>query len=94
MVSLGAGGGCGTAVSDGIISLSVPTQAEGKAVLITGCDKGFGHALAKQLHAKGFTVFAGCLLMVSSNIDQNSSLIGEKCFSSDSIFICSLFILG
>ncbi|XP_074768864.1 D-beta-hydroxybutyrate dehydrogenase, mitochondrial-like isoform X2 [Athene noctua] len=38
-------------------------MAEGKAVLITGCDKGFGHALAKQLHAKGFTVFAGCLLM-------------------------------
>ncbi|XP_029883763.1 D-beta-hydroxybutyrate dehydrogenase, mitochondrial-like isoform X4 [Aquila chrysaetos chrysaetos] len=37
--------------------------AEGKAVLITGCDKGFGHALAKRLHAKGFTVFAGCLLM-------------------------------
>ncbi|XP_054138406.1 D-beta-hydroxybutyrate dehydrogenase, mitochondrial-like isoform X1 [Melozone crissalis] len=37
--------------------------AEGKAVLITGCDKGFGHALAKCLHAKGFTVFAGCLLM-------------------------------
>ncbi|XP_062439035.1 D-beta-hydroxybutyrate dehydrogenase, mitochondrial-like [Rhea pennata] len=36
--------------------------AAGKAVLITGCDKGFGHALAKQLHAKGFTVFAGCLL--------------------------------
>ncbi|NWQ82298.1 BDH protein, partial [Columbina picui] len=33
-----------------------------KAVLITGCDKGFGHALAKQLHAEGFTVFAGCLL--------------------------------
>ncbi|XP_051482129.1 D-beta-hydroxybutyrate dehydrogenase, mitochondrial-like isoform X2 [Apus apus] len=37
--------------------------AKGKAVLITGCDKGFGHALAKRLHAKGFTVFAGCLLM-------------------------------
>ncbi|NXX06134.1 BDH protein, partial [Larus smithsonianus] len=32
-----------------------------KAVLITGCDKGFGHALAKLLHSKGFTVFAGCL---------------------------------
>uniref|UniRef100_A0A8U8AXM7 BDH protein n=1 Tax=Geospiza parvula TaxID=87175 RepID=A0A8U8AXM7_GEOPR len=40
-------------------------SAEGKAVLITGCDKGFGHALAKCLHAKGFTVFAGCLLMVN-----------------------------
>ncbi|XP_010218937.1 PREDICTED: D-beta-hydroxybutyrate dehydrogenase, mitochondrial-like [Tinamus guttatus] len=38
------------------------TTVDGKAVLITGCDKGFGHALAKQLHAKGFTVFAGCLL--------------------------------
>ncbi|XP_064008956.1 D-beta-hydroxybutyrate dehydrogenase, mitochondrial-like isoform X1 [Pogoniulus pusillus] len=37
--------------------------AEGKAVLITGCDKGFGHALAKRLHAEGFTVFAGCLLL-------------------------------
>ncbi|KAL8188346.1 UNVERIFIED_CONTAM: (2R,3R)-2,3-butanediol dehydrogenase [Gekko kuhli] len=37
-------------------------RAEGKAVLITGCDKGFGHALARHLHAKGFTVFAGCLL--------------------------------
>ncbi|XP_048361460.1 D-beta-hydroxybutyrate dehydrogenase, mitochondrial-like isoform X2 [Sphaerodactylus townsendi] len=38
-----------------------PLPVEGKAVLITGCDKGFGHALAKHLHAKGFTVFAGCL---------------------------------
>ena len=87
---LGAGGACSIAISDDSILLSFPTQAEGKAVLVTGCDKGFGHALAKQLHANGFTVFAGCLLVVSSNIDQNSSLIGEKCFSSDSIFISSL----
>ncbi|XP_018422822.1 PREDICTED: D-beta-hydroxybutyrate dehydrogenase, mitochondrial-like [Nanorana parkeri] len=35
---------------------------EGKAVLITGCDKGFGFALAKHLHKLGFQVFAGCLL--------------------------------
>ncbi|XP_030072551.1 LOW QUALITY PROTEIN: D-beta-hydroxybutyrate dehydrogenase, mitochondrial-like [Microcaecilia unicolor] len=35
---------------------------EGKHVLITGCDTGFGFALAKHLHAIGFTVFAGCLL--------------------------------
>ncbi|XP_073482432.1 D-beta-hydroxybutyrate dehydrogenase, mitochondrial-like [Aquarana catesbeiana] len=34
----------------------------GKAVLITGCDKGFGFALAKHLHKLGFKVFAGCLL--------------------------------
>ncbi|XP_032892128.1 estradiol 17-beta-dehydrogenase 2-like isoform X2 [Amblyraja radiata] len=31
---------------------------EGKAVLITGCDSGFGHALAKRLHSLGFHVFA------------------------------------
>lgn len=72
--------------------LSFPIQAEGKAVLITGCDKGFGHALAKQLHARGFTVFAGCLLAVSNNIDQNSSGTGEKFFSSNSLFICSLHL--
>uniref|UniRef100_A0A8D2JC49 Ketoreductase domain-containing protein n=1 Tax=Varanus komodoensis TaxID=61221 RepID=A0A8D2JC49_VARKO len=37
-------------------------QVGGKAVLITGCDKGFGRALATHLHARGFAVFAGCLL--------------------------------
>lgn len=85
-MSLDAGGAWSIAISDHTILLSFPTQAEGKAVLITGCDKGFGHALAKRLHAEGFTVFAGCLLLVS-NIDQSSSLIGEKC-----IFICSLHL--
>ncbi|XP_040284257.1 D-beta-hydroxybutyrate dehydrogenase, mitochondrial-like [Bufo bufo] len=39
---------------------TVPT--EGKVVLITGCDSGFGLALVKHLHKLGFTVFAGCLL--------------------------------
>ena len=29
--------------------------------MITGCDTGFGHDLAKSLHRLGFTVFAGCL---------------------------------
>ncbi|XP_004081138.1 D-beta-hydroxybutyrate dehydrogenase, mitochondrial [Oryzias latipes] len=37
-------------------------EVKGKGVLITGCDSGFGHALAKHLHRLGFTVFAGCLL--------------------------------
>lgn len=87
-VQLNAAGTCTIAVSDDNI-LSFPIQAEGKAVLITGCDKGFGHALAKQLHAKGFTVFAGCLLAVSDNTDQNSSGTGETFFSSNSLFICS-----
>ncbi|XP_033979961.1 D-beta-hydroxybutyrate dehydrogenase, mitochondrial [Trematomus bernacchii] len=33
----------------------------GSAVLITGCDSGFGHQLARVLDDKGFVVFAGCL---------------------------------
>ncbi|XP_038662755.1 17-beta-hydroxysteroid dehydrogenase type 2-like isoform X1 [Scyliorhinus canicula] len=38
--------------SNGILS------PEGKAVLITGCDSGFGYTLAKRLHSLGFHVFA------------------------------------
>nr|XP_043906254.1 retinol dehydrogenase 7 [Solea senegalensis] len=33
----------------------------GYGVLITGCDSGFGHQLARCLDQKGFVVFAGCL---------------------------------
>lgn len=36
-------------------------QLEGVAVLITGCDCGFGHHLARSLDQRGFVVFAGCL---------------------------------
>ncbi len=32
-----------------------------KSVLITGCDEGIGHELARHLDAAGFHVFAGCL---------------------------------
>lgn len=32
-----------------------------KAVFITGCDSGFGHALAERLADYGFTIYAGCL---------------------------------
>jgi len=31
-----------------------------KAVLITGCDTGFGNSLAQELDSKGYTVFATC----------------------------------
>ncbi|KAJ9589397.1 hypothetical protein L9F63_017376, partial [Diploptera punctata] len=34
---------------------------EEKAVIITGCDTGFGNKLARQLDEKGVTVFACCL---------------------------------
>lgn len=35
---------------------------ENKAVLITGCDSGFGHALVKKLDSIGMRVYAGCLI--------------------------------
>lgn len=33
----------------------------GKAVFITGCDRGFGALLARRLDSEGYKVFAGCL---------------------------------
>ncbi|XP_053315568.1 D-beta-hydroxybutyrate dehydrogenase, mitochondrial-like [Spea bombifrons] len=51
-----------------VLCVAVPSMprgtlpVQGKEVLITGCDTGFGFALAKHLHKLGFTVFAGCLL--------------------------------
>ncbi|KFM78604.1 Estradiol 17-beta-dehydrogenase 2, partial [Stegodyphus mimosarum] len=36
-------------------------QPQNKAVLITGCDSGFGNLLAKRLDSRGFHVFASCL---------------------------------
>ncbi|XP_053284306.1 11-beta-hydroxysteroid dehydrogenase type 2 [Pleuronectes platessa] len=38
-----------------------PLSAQGKAVFITGCDSGFGHATAKRLDSLGFEVFATVL---------------------------------
>lgn len=36
-------------------------SVQNKAILITGCDSGIGHNLAKYLDSLGFQVFAGCL---------------------------------
>ena len=38
-----------------------PVPAKGKAVLITGCDSGFGHLTSIALNNLGFVVFAGVL---------------------------------
>ncbi|XP_077528681.1 dehydrogenase/reductase SDR family member 9-like isoform X1 [Haemaphysalis longicornis] len=46
-------------------------DSDGKSVLITGCDTGFGHLLAKKLAEEGFYVYAGCL---DSNSDGASCL--------------------
>ncbi|GFU33575.1 estradiol 17-beta-dehydrogenase 2 [Nephila pilipes] len=34
---------------------------ENKAILITGCDSGFGHAIAKRMDHLGYHIFAACL---------------------------------
>ncbi|KJH53747.1 oxidoreductase, short chain dehydrogenase/reductase family protein [Dictyocaulus viviparus] len=47
-----------------------------KAVLITGCDSGFGRELAVRCITEGFTVFAGCLT------DEGKRSLEEECLSS------------
>ncbi|OWF53402.1 D-beta-hydroxybutyrate dehydrogenase, mitochondrial-like [Mizuhopecten yessoensis] len=50
-------------------------ESNGKAVLITGCDTGFGHHLAKRLDDHGFDVFAGVL---STSSEGANSLRSRK----------------
>ncbi|XP_053209294.1 estradiol 17-beta-dehydrogenase 2-like [Panonychus citri] len=45
-------------------------DAKNKAVLITGCDTGFGNKLAQRLAHYGFYVFAGCLEPEGSGANQ------------------------
>ncbi|XP_073327806.1 17-beta-hydroxysteroid dehydrogenase type 2 [Pagrus major] len=59
---------CGTALLTCSFILICVTErrvkllpAERRAVLVTGCDSGFGHVLAKRLSEMGLTVFAGVL---------------------------------
>lgn len=55
-----------------------------KAVIITGCDRGFGHALAVRLDQMGFKVFAGCLFKG----DEGAEALKAKC--SDRLHILQL----
>jgi len=50
-------------VSWAVRSLLCKAQHEvgGKVVLVTGCDTGIGHEIARHLDLIGFKVFAGCL---------------------------------
>ncbi|ESO87179.1 hypothetical protein LOTGIDRAFT_55406, partial [Lottia gigantea] len=45
-------------------------EVDGQAVLITGCDSGFGNALARRLDSMGFTVYAGCLDLNSEGVER------------------------
>ncbi|XP_042861662.1 D-beta-hydroxybutyrate dehydrogenase, mitochondrial-like [Penaeus japonicus] len=54
---------------------SLKVSPAGKAVVITGCDTGFGNALALRLHQLGFRVFALCLRSEGTGIQK---LLDEK----------------
>lgn len=56
-------------------------QPNGKYVLITGCDSGFGHALALELDQQGFHVFAAIY-----NPDNQTSL--QQQLSSRATVLC------
>ncbi|XP_046989366.1 estradiol 17-beta-dehydrogenase 2-like [Schistocerca americana] len=52
----------GTAL-DKLRPLRLLDNLPSRAVLITGCDSGFGHELARHLDGLGVPVFTGCLLL-------------------------------
>ncbi|GBM37267.1 D-beta-hydroxybutyrate dehydrogenase, mitochondrial [Araneus ventricosus] len=56
-----------------------------KAVLITGCDSGFGYLLAQRLERKGFKVFASCLFPRGAGASELKMILSEhsKVFGLD-----------
>lgn len=48
-----------------------------KAVVITGCDSGFGKALALKLCEKGYAVFAGCIGPPEALVDAARDLVTD-----------------
>ncbi|KAF8771366.1 Retinol dehydrogenase 16 like protein [Argiope bruennichi] len=49
-----------------------------KAVLITGCDSGFGYLLAQQLDKKGFKVFASCLFPCGPGASELKAILSAR----------------
>ncbi|XP_037524671.1 D-beta-hydroxybutyrate dehydrogenase, mitochondrial [Rhipicephalus sanguineus] len=58
-------------------------SGEGKAVLVTGCDSGFGYYLVKSLSRIGFFVFAGCLDAGSDGANDLSKFAKVKVLQMD-----------
>ncbi|XP_077531076.1 dehydrogenase/reductase SDR family member 9-like [Haemaphysalis longicornis] len=56
---------------------------KGKSVLITGCDTGFGHLLAKRLAKDGFRVYAGCLRSTSHGATHLKLIHGVRVLQLD-----------
>jgi len=60
-------------VFQGYFRIFKTISSEGKPVLITGCDSGFGRDLAIELGRRGWIVYAGCLTQAGQD---NLSLAG------------------
>ena len=71
-------------------------SGKGKAVLVTGCDSGFGHAIALDLKKAGFHVFACCFdpegeggkSLVSRTQGRNLTVIPLDVTKEDSVKKC------
>ncbi|KAL1421683.1 hypothetical protein MTO96_023100 [Rhipicephalus appendiculatus] len=58
-------------------------SSEGKAVLVTGCDSGFGYYVVKSLSRIGFLVFAGCLDASSDGANDLKKFANVKVLQMD-----------
>lgn len=63
-------------IHGGIPSPHLPVYK--KAVIITGCDRGFGHALAIKLDQMGVRVFAGCLFNKGEGADALRNICSNQ----------------
>ncbi|XP_037580480.2 retinol dehydrogenase 7 isoform X2 [Dermacentor silvarum] len=58
-------------------------SGDGKAVLVAGCDTGFGHFLVRSLTHVGFFVFAGCLDATCNGANELKKLANVKVLQLD-----------
>lgn len=64
---------------DAFVLPNARLSPRGKAVLITGCDRGFGRLLARRLDGEGYKVFAGCLFPDQSRAElEGASRCGMR----------------
>ncbi len=59
-------------IFDFLLRLPSINDLDSRYILVTGCDTGFGNAVAKQLDAMGCHVFATCLTETGQNQLRNS----------------------
>jgi len=55
-----------------------PIDGKNRAILITGCDTGFGHLSALEFNRLGFHVFAGCLLSDGDGAKELKQKVSRK----------------